>query len=957
MPQMAQLISPGIDVQIIDESFYGASGPGTVPLIVFATAANKPSPSGSGIAAYTAPSMAGRLFLATSQRELIQNFGNPKFQSSGGTQLHGHELNEYGLHAAYSFLGISNRAYVVRADIDLNALEPSDGEPHGMPVAGTYWLDTDATLWGVFQSNGGANPGSAWSAQTVRVTTTSDIDGEDLVPLSSFGNEGDFAVVPQTNANLMFEKVSGGWYQIGSAGWKAAHPTIVRGSTSPGAVVSGNVFSINGRNVTLISNSLADVATAINAANIPSVTASITNNALTIRNTAGGDLVLAQSSGSPLTALGIAVGTVKGVSTVFTNDASYPANSVAGDVWVKGSAPNRGAMWRVRYYTGSGWNLMSAPFHPFVSTLNDGDALKDAAARTAMGVPATGTIYVGYDASTGAQQLRRWSGSRWEALSYEASATAPTTEPEDGALWYSTKLRADIMVSNGGKWIGYRRGFPDTDPYGPIISASMPVAQSDGTELVENDLWINTSDLDRYPNLHRYDSVARRWRLVDMTDQTTPFGIIFADARANSGTTFVGIANAGSYAFEAEMSDDMTLSDFADPDAPDARLYPDGMMLFNTRYSTFNVKVWRPMHFALGGFDENVDFTTESYTVGNPAYEFPKLDMAGRWVTISGNRQDGAAWMGRKAQRAMVVRAMSAAIQNNEDLRSELVDFNLIAAPGYPEMLDEMITLNIDQKEVSFIVGDTPARLPPSATEVRAWGRNLNGAASNGDEGLTSANVYAGIYYPWGLGTNIDGSEIMIPPSTIALRTIAYNDQVSYPWFAPAGYRRGLVTNATTVGYLNKEGEFAPVLLNESQRNTLYENRINPIAFIPGRGLVVYGQKTLSPLSSALDRVNVARLANYLKVQLDLLMRPFLFEQNDADTREAARITTERFLSGMIGLRAVEDYAVLCDESNNTSERRDRNELWVDVLVAPLKSVEFIYVPVRIRNSGTINNA
>ncbi|RYD66604.1 MAG: hypothetical protein EOP83_04620, partial [Verrucomicrobiaceae bacterium] len=217
---------------------------------------------------------------------------------------------------------------------------------------------------------------------------------------------------------------------------------------------------------------------------------------------------------------------------------------------------------------------------------------------------------------------------------------------------------------------------------------------------------------------------------------------------------------------------------------------------------------------------------------------------------------------------------------------------------------------------------------------------------------LSTADIYTGIYYPWGLGTNIDGTEVMIPPSTMALCTMAYNDSVAYPWYAPAGFQRGLVTAANTVGYLTDEGEFKPVLLNPGQRDTLYENKINPIAFMPSRGLVVYGQKTLSPLTSALDRINVARLANYLKYNLDNLMKPFLFEQNDQQTRDSAKLTVQRFLAGLVTLRALEDFAVLCDETNNTPERRDRNELWVDILIKPLKAIEFIYVPVRIRNSS-----
>lgn len=952
---MATLVSPGVDVQIIDESIYGAAGAGTIPLIIIATATNKTGPSGTGIAPWTAPAKAGKLFLATSQRELVQNFGNPIFYTANGTPLHGHELNEYGLHAAYSYLGISNRAYVLRADLDLAALQPSDTAPRGEPLPGTYWLDLVETRWGVFQSNGSPNAGSAWLSQPVRVTTASDIT-ELFVPRSTFGRDGEFAVVPQTTDNFIYERISGTWHRVGTASWRAARPTILRGATNPGALTPGDSFSVNSVAVTLTGTTLADAITAINGAAIPDIVADQINGAIQLRNTAGENIVLANLTGTPLTTLGLPVGLSKGVQVFRNNDASYPAGSVAGDVWVKGNPANLGAEWKVRVYNGTTglWVTVTAPFYVFDSALADGDAAKDIAAKAAQGNPATGALYVGYDVTTGVQELRRWSGTRWESLVYEADNVAPSTPPQDGVLWYSTSLRADLMVNDGDQWIGYRRRYPNTDPNGVQIAGSAPMTQSDGTPLVDNDLWIDSSDLENYPALFRYDATARRWRAVDKTDQTTPFGVVFADARENSGVSFTGMLNAGAYVYESEAPADMALSDFLDPDAPDPRTYPADLMLFNTRYSTGNVKVWRPNHFVDGGYDANTNYEQDGYTVGNPLYTFPALGdgNGGRWVTASGNDADGSALMLRKAQRIMIVRAMSATVQQNEDIRSEIVSYNLLSAPGYPEMIDELIALNVDQKEVSFIVGDTPARLRAQATAIQEWAGNANAASSNGEVGLTSASPYVGIYYPWGLGQNIDGTEVMIPPSTMALRVMAYNDQVSYPWMAPAGFNRGIVTNATTVGYLTSEGEFEPALLNEGQRNVLYVNRINPIAFFPGRGLVVNGQKTLSPTVSSLDRVNVARLANYLKVQLDALVKPFLFEANTEQTREAAKITVERFLNGLVGLNAVYDYVVLCDTSNNTPERIDRNELWIDVLVKPVKAVEFIYVPVRLRSTG-----
>jgi hypothetical protein len=353
-------------------------------------------------------------------------------------------------------------------------------------------------------------------------------------------------------------------------------------------------------------------------------------------------------------------------------------------------------------------------------------------------------------------------------------------------------------------------------------------------------------------------------------------------------------------------------------------------LLFNTRYSTGNVKKWTP------------GYTYEGVVIGD------------RWVTASGNKTDGSPYMMRKAQRIMVVDALKAVINSNEDIRSEYIYYNLIAAPGYPELISDMITLNTDIKQVAFIVGDTPSRLTPDAASVAAYAKNTANSADNGETGRTGIfDPYVGQYYPWGLSTNVDGSDIMIPPSAIALRTIAYSDSVSYPWFAPAGTSRGIVTNAQSVGYLNSAGEFTRVILTQSNRDTLYSNNINPISQEPNRGILVMGQKTLNPTTTAMDRINVARLINYIRYHTNDFLKPLLFEPNDDQTRNSAQTLVSRFLGDLLGNRALEDFAVRCDLTNNTPARIDRNELWIDVAIIPLKAVEFIYVPIRIASTGT----
>jgi phage tail sheath protein FI len=189
----------------------------------------------------------------------------------------------------------------------------------------------------------------------------------------------------------------------------------------------------------------------------------------------------------------------------------------------------------------------------------------------------------------------------------------------------------------------------------------------------------------------------------------------------------------------------------------------------------------------------------------------------------------------------------------------------------------------------------------------------------------------------------------------MALYQYAYNDNISYQWFAPAGLTRGVVQNASAVGYITTEEEFKAVALTQGQRDSMYSNKMNPIATYPSEGVVFWGQKSLHSTTSALDRVNVARLVAYLRERFDEISRPFLFEPNDTPTR--ARITSvfEGFMSDILAKRGVTDFAIVCDESNNTAARIDRNELYVDVAIAPTKSTEFIYIPIRIVNTGTLS--
>lgn len=676
-------------------------------------------------------------------------------------------------------------------------------------------------------------------------------------------------------------------------------------------------------------NTLTGVVNAINAAfpDGPIVASVATGGYLKITNNNGTQFVLEDVSGTPLNNSGIKVGYVFGRQLTYYG--YYPTLTVPStlaqlaveNVWINTTYQNYGANYVIKRYNGSIWVQQNRSPNSGYVPMYSNDSVANAAFG---GSKAIGTLYMRYN-STGVnppqatQVLYRWDGTSWVRPDYSASKTSPAGPPADGTLWYNTDLRVDIMCGNGQIWQGYRNAYPATDPNGVIISGSEPSTQSDGSPLVDNDIWLDSA-MTPYPVLYRWDTVLGEWILIDNTDHSSPGGIIFKDARWNDDGKING----------SQLQSAMVLSDYVDSDAPNAELYPAGMLLFNTRYSTYNVKEYKVNYF-------------------------PTLDppyMSSTWVTKSGNRPNGTPYMGPLSQRAVIVTAMQSALVANTEIRAEAVNYNLMATPGYIECLDEMITLNTDRKETAFIIADPPGTLPADGTSLQRWATNANNAAENNADGLISSTPYAAVYYPWGLSTNLDGKTIFVPPSEMALRTYAYNDQVAYPWFAPAGFNRGLVTGVTSVGYLKSDGTYQPVTLNQGQRDILYLNRINPIAYIPGRGLVIYGQKTLNPYASALDRVNVARLINYLKYQLDNLAKPFLFEPNDKQTRQSVTNTFNSFMGNLIGLRALYDYAVICDETNNTPARIDANELWIDIAIKPEKAIEFIYIPIRILNTG-----
>jgi hypothetical protein len=978
----ASLISPGVKITVVDDSFYVSGGQGTVPLIFIGTHEYKTQPNGTSVATGTLPENANTLYLITSQRELLQTFGNPIFYTQDGTPQNGYELNEYGLHAAYQYLGSSTTAFVIRAPIDYTQLFPTTVPPVGEPIGGTYWLNTSTSNWGVFMANGSSALGSAWNSMAVTpIVSYSNLEynvisGTGFADTAIFGFTG-ILTVNGVSINIAGSDTSGSDTIVSLA---ANITSAVTGVTAEARYITGAAGNpglyylvirqaSTATELEVVANSTAQTGLGLPVSAVPYLTpiqafgATQTFAVITLEN----DNVIFQKllnvpSGVPantITPMWFMVGSpawslAAGVSNqlYYAPHNQIPTNTTVGNVWIKTTVYNSGVNLTINSYNASTgvWQTITAPY--YVST---------AAADIAFGTNKTvGSIFILYNADgttlqpIASQTPYIWDGAHWNPLMYVASPTSPSTAPESGTYWFMDGLQADIMVNLGGnQWVGYRNypGYQTTDPLGVIIAGSAPTLQSDNTPLVPGDLWLDSADMENYPKIYRFNA-NNTWTLIDNTDDTTPYGIIFQDARWSYDGT-VASAQFNTKSFWSNLVN----SNYVDPDYPDPRKYPDGMLLFNTRIASQNVKQWNPTYF-LNGYN-NEDFTSPSniWTPGTEGYAgtFGPLAPAdvGRWVNASGNNLDGSPKMGRKAQRSIIVQYL-AETTSNLDLLSEAYYYNLIACPGYIELMSDMRTLNDNKANLAFIIGDAPVRLDPSGTSISNFA-NAD-APVDSEFGLSGNNtdVYSGIYYPWGISTNVDGTTVVIPPSTTMLQVIAYSDSISYVWMPPAGYTRGLVTNASNVGYIDSAtGNFKTIQLNQGQRDVLYSNNINPIAYIPGRGLVVYGQKTRDINTTAMDRVNVARLVNYLRYNFDIIAKPFLFELNTAHLRAQVTTVFNTFLSGVMSGNGVYDFIVVCDTTNNTPATIDANDLWIDIAIQPAKAIEFIYIPLRLVNTGT----
>ena len=260
-------------------------------------------------------------------------------------------------------------------------------------------------------------------------------------------------------------------------------------------------------------------------------------------------------------------------------------------------------------------------------------------------------------------------------------------------------------------------------------------------------------------------------------------------------------------------------------------------------------------------------------------------------------------------------------------------DINMVVTPGivrslHPAIVTKAIDM-VESRQDAFYIADFN-NFSDTITEAT---EQANAVDSN----------YVATYYPWVKTIDTNTNKLMsVPPSVLMPAVFAANDRLAAEWFAPAGLNRGGITGAISV--LNR--------LTHAERDTLYENKVNPIASFPGQGIVAFGQKTLQDKASALDRINVRRLLIVLKKFIASTSRYLVFEQNTATTRARFLNTVNPYLEAVQQRQGLYAFKVVMDETNNTPDVIDRNILAGQIFLQPAKTAEFIVIDFNILPTG-----
>jgi phage tail sheath protein FI len=282
----------------------------------------------------------------------------------------------------------------------------------------------------------------------------------------------------------------------------------------------------------------------------------------------------------------------------------------------------------------------------------------------------------------------------------------------------------------------------------------------------------------------------------------------------------------------------------------------------------------------------------------------------------------------------------------------EFVEMNLLSMPGLTNssLTSQMIQLCEDRADALAVLDLDGGYVPKTETTNDAVTRrgDIDTVISN----LKNRSIntsYGCAYYPWvRILDSLADRTVWVPPSVVALGTMASSERKSEIWFAPAGFNRGGLTDGSAglpvVGVTER--------LTQEDRDDLYESNINPIAKFPAEGIVIFGQKTLQVQRSALDRINVRRLLIFLKKQVSRLSTQVLFDQNVPATWERFKALVNPFMSSVQSRLGITEYKLILDETTTTPDLIDQNVLYAKIFLKPARAIEFIAIDFVVSSTG-----
>ena len=283
---------------------------------------------------------------------------------------------------------------------------------------------------------------------------------------------------------------------------------------------------------------------------------------------------------------------------------------------------------------------------------------------------------------------------------------------------------------------------------------------------------------------------------------------------------------------------------------------------------------------------------------------------------------------------------------------AEAVDMNLLSVPGITDSsLNNHIVDICEERGDALAIIDLDGGYTP-ATETSDDYENRLGNVTNTVNNFLDTKInssYGAAYYPWcQIFDGQNGTEVIVPPSVIAMGAISRSEASSFLWFAPAGFNRGGLSNGEA-GY--------PVTntvekLTSKERDKLYAANVNPIASFPSEGIVIFGQKTLQLKQSALDRINVRRLLIFVKKEISRMANSILFDPNVRVTWNRFISKVDPFLRGIKSNFGLVDFKVVLDETTTTPDLIDRNVLYAKVFLKPTKAIEFIAIDFLVTGQG-----